>query len=193
MSNASDTTYDIWERVWRCLVSQNQTTSEAYYKLFGRPSSGYKSIDSQCKDQYVDTVLTIDKMVEYFKAGVSIQVVKYEDTEQIYQIIERHLQAWANMLNHGVNIGDAPIEDLIAMDQFAHAVYDKAKYIIKNEVATSVFMQKLTSFTSLSKATIMSDLRPVDMTRESEEAKYPEREDLSKIFKNNVVGFGRWK
>lgn len=187
-----DTTVDIWDRSWRCLVSQNLTTSAEYYKIFGRQSSGYKAIDDSCPDQYVDTMITIDKMVEYHKKGIPIQVVNYDDCEKIYQCVERHLRAWANLLQHGVNIGDAPIDDLIAMDEFANSVYSKAKYIIKDEIATSVFMQRISSITTLSRNTFGSAItKNTDKVKREED--YAQRHEYSEVFKKNVIGFGRWK
>ena len=199
MNTTEDTTKDIWDRSFRCLVSQKQTTSETYYELFGQRSTGSKKHDKSIPDQYVDTYVSIAKMVEYFQQGVTIHIHNYDDCETIYHIIERHLRRWKNQFAYGINIGDAPIQDLIAMDEFAMKIYDKAKYLIKDDIVNSLAVQQMTGLSSLSRSSFMKSLQTYQektnptRSQEVEEKKYPERDSLSPVFKSNIAGFGRWK
>ncbi len=185
-----DTTYDIWERVWRCQFSRNKTTSEDYYRIYGKPSTGYKYYDKQCPDEVVDTMINIDTMVEYFKQGITVGIYKYEDCEEIYKCIERHLQGWRQQIEHGINIGDAPIEDLVAMDEFANAIYDKAKYLIKPEIAKSLMVQHMSSITSFNRNTLFGE---VLNKKDDKPTELPERDSMANVFKSNIAGYRRWR
>lgn len=199
LNSSEDTTVDIWDRSFRCLVSQKQTTSEDYYRIFGQRSTGSKKHDKAIPDQYVDTYISIAKMIEYFNQGVTIQVYNYDDTKTIYEIIERHLRRWKNQFAYGINIGDAPVQDLIAMDEFANKIYDKAKYLIKPDIINSLAVQQMTSLSSLSRSSFYKSVQDhkektnPNPTREEKEERYPERDPIAPVFKSNVAGFGRWK
>lgn len=198
-NSTNDTTEAIWERSFRCLVSQKQTTSEDYYKIFGQRSTGSKKHDRAIPDQYVDTYISIAKMVEYFQQGVTIQVYNYDDCKTIYEIIERHLRRWQSQFAHGINIGDAPVDDLIAMDEFANKIYDKAKYLIKPDIVNSLAVQQMSSLSSLSRSAFFNDVlkhnerKNPTLTKTEEQEKYPERTSLAPSFKSTISGFSRWK
>lgn len=199
VNRSYDTTEDIWERSFRCLVSQKQTTSEDYYKIFGQRSTGSKKHDKAIPDQYVDTYISIAKMVEYFQQGVTIQVYNYDDCKTIYEIIERHLRRWQAQFAHGINIGDAPVDDLIAMDEFANKIYDKAKYLIKPDIVNSLAVQQMSSISSLSRSAFYSRIQEHNeknnptLTKAQEQEKYPERASLAPVFKSSIAGFAKWK
>lgn len=192
--NLEDTTKDIWERLWYCSFSRSLTTSEDYYKIFGRPSTGFKRFDKTSEDDVVSTMITIDTMVEYYKQGVTIAVMNYDDTRLIYECIQKHLMAWRDYLKNSINMAGAPpIEDLIELDRFANAVYDKAKYLIPKDQIDSVFITQMRQNMTLSRGSI-SDLFDRKPTGEPTEPQtYPERQELADVFKKSTNGFGRWK
>lgn len=189
-----DTASDIFDRVWRCVFSKNLTTSEEYYRVFGKASTGYKHLDKQCKDEIVDTYITIEKMVEYFKKGVTVGIVRYDDVEKIYECIERHLLRWKEQFEYGVNIGDAPVEDLVDLDRFANAIYDKAKYTMTPELVDSLMVRQMARTTTLSRSTLFNKTQELESvtTGEINEDKYPVRKELGDVFKSTVIGFRRW-
>lgn len=190
-----DTTVDIWERIWRCAFSDNKTRGEQHYRLYGKPITGIKNIDAAVPDQIVETYITIDQMVEFHSRGVTIEIINYDDCKKIYECIERHILAWRKNIELSVNICDAPLEDLIAMDEFANSVYDKAKYLIPREFIGSPAIRHLLSKTTLSRATFLREHeKPLRMvTLGGVESNKPERPQISEFFKENLAGFGRWK
>lgn len=85
-------------------------------------------------NEVIDRYLTVVDMVTFFKDGITIAVVNYKETEQIYDIISAHLDAWKVKLDN--DLGRAPaqvIEDLTLLDKFADKVYDKARFLKKHK------------------------------------------------------------
>jgi hypothetical protein len=197
-----DTATLIWERLFRCRFPHLQTLTEADIRTFGMPVTGNSIVDKSMANQWITTSICIAKMVEYHKDGVPIRVVNISDTKIIYEHITKHLQAWRLRLERGINIGDAPIDDLVAMDAFANSVYAHAKYQFTRGIAGSILMRHMSGVMKLNK-TNMIKIKPevapsadedgiTRINSEKEEDNYPQRESLSDIFKNRAVGFRKW-
>ena len=131
------TSYYIWEPLFRCRVPQLQTTSKEYLRHFGMPTTGNDAYDKDLANQLIDTAIPIAKMVEYFTKGIPVYIVKQADVKTIYEYIENHLLAWKRQLEQGVNIGGAPVDDLIAMDAFAK--YTNTQNITSPEKLQTVY------------------------------------------------------
>ena len=108
--------------------------------MFGLPSVGDPYIDSQFHNQLVDVMITINDMVEYYRKGVTVRITVHEDTKTIYEIIKNYLISWNQKLLNGINIGVAPIDDLVLLDKFASAIYPHAKSHFKAEDALKQLM-----------------------------------------------------
>lgn len=76
----------------------------------------------------VETSLTVNRIFEIWQSGYAVNVLKMEDTVIIFNAITLHLQQWVGYLNQGIQIGDAPFEDLVALDAFADKVYIYARH-----------------------------------------------------------------
>lgn len=190
----TDTTIDIWEKVWRCAFSDNKTRGERNHRLYGKNITGVKSIDASVPDQIVETYITINDMVEYHRRGITVEIINYDDCKKIYDCIEKHILAWKKNIENCVNIGDAPLEDLIAMDDFANAIYDKAKYLMPTEFIGSPALRHLIGLTTLSRATFLREHeKPLKTVSIGGDSDHPERMPISDFFKENLAGFGRWK
>ena len=181
-----DTTFYLWDVQWRCRVPQLQTTDEDYIRHFGTPTTFNAAFDRELSQQWIDTMLSIAKMVEYHQRGIPVKVVKFEDMKAIYDHIENHLRAWINNVQNNLNIGDVPIDDLIAMNEFANTIYPIARSLHTEDTSiNSSFMRAIDKlgFTGFNERFFKKD-----------EVKAPERkrEDLGDVFKNVRSGFNRW-
>lgn len=189
--------YYIWEPVFRCTIPQLQTTSTTYLRLFGSPTTGHPEIDKSLNDQTLTTYLTIAKMVEYYKKGVPVRVAQYKDTKTIYEYIENHIRAWKRRLETGINIGGAPIEDLITMDQFATSVYQHARHLIDQEEIDSFLIKSMNQVQSINKFNILKPLvtenEEVTKINVDDEPVFPQRDSLADVFKNSRVIGRKWK
>ncbi len=131
----------IWEQLFNVLMAYKDTLSIEEIRAFGMPTVGDKTIDNQVANQMVDRYLCVNDMVEYYKKGIVFYVKKHSDTKEIYDIIDAYLKAWIFNLDQSINISGAPVEDLIALDRFACAIYDHAVNHITPEKYQSGFIK----------------------------------------------------
>lgn len=75
----------------------------------------------------VETFLQINRCFEIWKAGYQVSVIKPGDTLEIFNIITLHLQTWVSYMDRGIQIADAPFEDLLLLDRFADKIYPHAR------------------------------------------------------------------
>lgn len=124
----------LWEVLFDVTMPFLETKTKEHLERFGVVVTGIKAIDSSINSEYVDVMINIDKMVEYHRNGVHFFIPKDDDVKTIYQYIVDHLEVWRDMLYKGVNNLDAPIEDLIAMDELANALFSLTSHNYKEEL-----------------------------------------------------------
>lgn len=173
-----DTTPEIWERRYLVKLPSLDATSISFLRNHGTYITGDKKIDRGNANSWITTYLTIDRMVDYYQEGVSIALVKQEDAKLIYEAIESHLLAWSEHLKYGMNTGDAPISDLIAMDEFAGIVYPHAKRHISDEIINNTLGRRLQSRFGFTPMTFMKSPNTI-----VQEEKEPERTPFSDFLK----------
>lgn len=197
MHQQKDTAAPLWDRSFRCSVSRNLTTTDYYIETFGFVGTGDPQRDKQMKDEIIDTYVNINKLVEYHQKDIPFRLHRYEDTKIIYELIQEHLEAWADRLNRAVNIADAPIEDLIALDQLANAVYDKAKYYMTPSDAGGAFSRYLGKHTSFKRSSFKMPTKagPIEdvVIGAQNEDNFPNRDSMAERFKSIGIGMRRWK
>lgn len=200
-----DTTKNIWEWYFKVRVPYQQTRSVEEIRLFGTPVSGHKGYDNELPNQWMTTMMTIDQMVDLYQKGVPVKVCDIADTKLIYEYISDHIHAWKQRLERGINIGDAPINDLIDMDQFANIVYEHAKYQFTRETADSIMSRYMTN---LQRFNGNSFLNPAVIDKLDDGSSIPgiirinnepneiqDRESLSDFFKDRLISIAnrrRW-
>jgi hypothetical protein len=134
-----NTAYYLFSRAERygCRLRKMDTMSVDYIRFFGTPTAGDPDYDREMRNEIVDRQLTIAEMACYFRDGVTVRVVKRDDTKKIYERITDHLIAWRDALS-SLNHPQAPIEDLLVLDEFAHKVYEHARWHFKDPYTTSL-------------------------------------------------------
>jgi hypothetical protein len=181
------TDYYIFEKLWWCRVPFNASRSVEHIKHFGTPQSGDLDRDRATANELVDRMLTIERMVEYTKTGVHVYVKNRNDCKEIYEAISLHLQGWKKHLESSLNTGDAPLQDLVDLDQFANLVYSHAKYQFTNQWMEDVLQRHISSSLRVSRGNMFvakPSIQPQD-TRTDEEKlaeQYPDRQDMSDVF-----------
>ena len=197
-----DTTSLIWDQLFMVRVPKMQVTSVDYIRTYGTYVTGDVNIDMERSNEWITTMISISKMVTYYKEGVQIKVVNYKDIAVIYDNITQHLNAWKERLKYGINVGAAPIADLLAIDQFANVIYEHAKYTFTPDVLESILAKNLTGVvrlnkqnlftTNASKTEIGSDgIIRINNGTESKDA-YPERVSMGELLTNRIYGGKRW-
>ena len=199
----TDTTVGIFENRFRVRIPYIHSIPVETMRATGVRLSGHADVDNDIKNQIVTVYLTIDQMVEHYRNGVTIFVPDENDIRKIYELIEAHIYAWKAQLRNGVNIGDAPLEDLISMDQFANSVYKHAKYLLSKDEVDSFFANALgrvqtvnpvNLFNQSSLANFLKGETVTGKEREdipTEDTVVEERDSLSEFFQERVARWGR--
>lgn len=116
----------IFERKYEIRIKAIDNTSVDEISHYGRHTTGDKDYDNALLNELITRWMSINEMVEYYKRGKPFRVVNIKDTEEIYTTVHQYLLCWENRLKNSVNIGNAPIEDLIDLDSFASKVHGYA-------------------------------------------------------------------
>jgi hypothetical protein len=202
-----DTTKDIWEYLFLARVPYLHSKSINELKMFGVRLTGVKSEDANIKNEWLTSYLSIAQMVDYHKDGVPIKIVEHSELPKMYEFISKHLSAWKHQLEVGINIGNAPIDDLIAMDNFATTLYDQAVHQFTREIVDSAVAKHMLGLTSLNRQNLFKkdsiakylasdNVNPDDalsghVSRYKTE-KIPERESMGDFFKDKILSFRRY-
>lgn len=139
-SSYKDTTVALWEILYEVRLSDIGSRNLEELKMFGHPVSGIKEIDMYLKHNPIDRWMCIADMVDYYREGIPIRLINHSDTKEIYEAITEHIYAWRNVCEYGVNQNNAPLEDLVWMDQFAEKVYGHASNYIDKSVREHLVM-----------------------------------------------------
>lgn len=196
-SSPVDTTKRLWEHLYRVRVPYLRSRTIDDLRNTGTVISGIASYDKDIANQMQNMYLSVSGMIDYYKEGVPIRVIESKDTKQIYEDISNHLHAWKTRLEKGINIGDAPVEDLITMDRFANSVYEHAKFQFTAEMAQSIFAMHLNSVQRINasnfftkKATQLLTGKPgeedVIRINADDKPKEEERDSLGEFFKSRL-------
>jgi hypothetical protein len=203
-----DTTKNIWEYLFMVRVPLLQSVSIEQLKKTGVRISGNKTDDINIKNEWLTSYMPISQMVDYHREGTLIRVVNQSDLPVMYDFISRHLSAWKEQLEYGINIGNAPIDDLVAMDAFATAVYEHAVHQFSRMEADSLIARHLMTLTSVNrqnffkqdsiKKYLSTDGVEVDengtvhIAGKKTEEETPQRETMAEFFKDRMIGYRRY-
>jgi hypothetical protein len=187
--------YWIFDKLWWCRVPFNQSRSVDHIKQFGTPMSGDPERDRGTANELVDRMITIERMVEYWKAGVQVYVKNRAETKNIYEAISTYLQIWKNHLENSLNVGDSPLQDLVDLDQFANVVYSHAKYQLSSTFVEDVMARRVSSVLKVARGDMFVKKTvefKADDTRTDEERlaeQFPDRSsDIGSTFAQRLQG-----
>lgn len=169
---------------------------------YGTVISGIREIDDDIGKCYITCMLSISKMADYYKEGIPIRVVNSSDVKEIYEAISQHIHAWKSRLERGINLGDAPIEDLVLLDQFAASIYENAKYQFTPETVNSIFATQLLNLQRVNAhnffTSAVQEKLPDNVTNDGDGVTringevMPERDSLGEFFKSRISNLRRY-
>ena len=102
-----------------------------------------RHVDRALSNQWFTRYMTINAMVDLWREGSHVKILSEADIKDIYESVAAHLEGWRYQLERGINIGGAPLDDLIAMDDFANAVYKHARHHLTQDIVDSIFARQL--------------------------------------------------
>lgn len=129
----NDPRYPIFCQRYKVRIKWQQGRTVDNIREYGVPHTGIAQFDGQVANEERVVMLTINELVELFKVGCPIGVCHGPDTKKIYEAISLYLELWKNKITRSLNKSSAPTEDLLALDQFAHSVYERAKWHFPDE------------------------------------------------------------
>ncbi len=182
----------IFDELYLCRIPNYKTMSADYLKIFGTPTTFNNDIDNQLSKELLTVMIPISKMVEYFQDGIVVRIVKAADTKLIYENIQLHLTVWRNYLERGLNTGNAPMDDLIALDQFASAVYPHATAFFTPAQVDSLFSRQ-TAGSIVNNSKIIQSLNKKINNQDKEKEEIAQRESLADFFKDKSMGIRKWQ
>lgn len=141
-----DTSAALFDYYYEVRIPYLSTVSVGYARAVGTYSSTDKEVDRMMNSQWIQTMMPISGMIDKFKEGAQVRVVNEKDIVPIYTAITNHLNAWRGMLERGINIGGAPVDDLLHMDRFAADLYEYAKHTARPDTLQSLAAQVLHNF-----------------------------------------------
>lgn len=133
----------LWEDLYPARIPWVDDLPDNYLKEFGLPLSGDRDVDQTVYRQWNRVEISIDSMIEKYKRGITVRIINHDDTKTIYDAITHHLNLWKRLISNGTNVGIAPIEELILMDEFAGVVYPHAKEHFTREMIDTLLMDKM--------------------------------------------------
>lgn len=201
-----NTTDHIFDYHYKVRVPTLMSRSIEDIQASGVVLSGIPEFDKGIETELSTKWMTIDSMVEHFKRGCPVYITRYEDTKRIYEVIHLHLQTWAEHMNRGVNVGDAPLDDLIQLDNFASSVFEYAKYQYRNSFLEDPIIENIMKVNKYNFHNFFSN--PTINVRYSEGASVrttengvrigsdnpdvPQRESLKDFFRDRAISLGRY-
>lgn len=178
-----DTSYFIFKKLFMCKIKNIDSMSIDYIRIFGSPTSGDTTSDYGTTNELITRMLTINQMVEYYKQGITIHVVNYNDTKEIYDRISDHLNAWKTKLNTSFHVREAPIDDLVLLDKFASVVYQHAVRLMDTKYVDSILSRQIAGTLNVTRDNILAPLKSMSTTiNPIEEDKPPERLSMASSF-----------
>lgn len=133
-------------RLFLCNIPLIATYSEAELELYGLPITIQNG--KMNKDTYNDTtrvMISVNRMVDLYSAGMPISVLKIDDTAEIYKILDNYLSKQDEQ-QHSLNgIVDKDEDRLAEIDKFATEMfgYNKNTIVKGNMNASSGFGLKV--------------------------------------------------
>lgn len=130
---------DLFERYYWVRFRYSEARTVEDLRRHGTMVSEHDWVNRHVESHFVDSELTIDAMFEMWRRGVSVRVKNYDDTAEIYDIIQYHLEQCSEAMRTGVNRRSPELmKDLVDLDEFASVVYKKASSVFSEQTRRRV-------------------------------------------------------
>lgn len=135
--------------------------SKLHLQLYGVRISEVESIDRRLATQEIETEISVERMFDLYRQGVTVKLRRYNDAGAIYRVIRDYILAWVEHLqNHrAVNVSVEPIAELVELDDFSKIVYSEAVNVFSEEERKNIKSGKFTFSTRVNFNTVLSGHR----------------------------------
>ena len=142
-----DTRYYVFKQLFKVRVNDLARRSLQHIEAHGVCITGNRDYDRSVREELCVCYLPISELAVYHDQGVSIFLTNPADAKVIYELVHAHLSNWARYMEEQIGVGDAPIEDLIILDNFANLVYPSAARFYPTGRPEDVFSKATKSIT----------------------------------------------
>ena len=120
----------IFKKLYNVRVPVLSTYTNAELDVVGIPMNVIDGSRKNNMAELVEVMIPISDMIEKYKNGFKITVVKPDDVIHIFNVIQKHLLAWKNQNRYSVNQELGPNDDLVIMDKLANEIFNGNKITI---------------------------------------------------------------
>lgn len=174
-------------------VPHQETRSLEDLSRRGTRLSDLPELNSSVSKEIRQCYLNIAQMTDYFKEGIVVAVPRHEDTKTIYRFVSAHIEKWKEIIVNRLNVGNAPLEDLIALDEFAAKVYKHARHHMKEPAFVDIINTKMGGNPLISMHDIFKNYDAInhqiveDKKTSEGKIELPEHEDSLEFFKSRIL------
>jgi len=109
--------------IYKCIVPYGATLNDKEVEEYGIRGTGVKEVDDRLQNQPTVVYLNIARMVDLYSSYYNITICSNEDAKTIYLDIVAYLEVWHEFITRStINSTNVPVDDLIALDDFAKAI-----------------------------------------------------------------------
>ena len=198
-----DTIQGLWKDQYLCQLRHIDTVSQEEIEYFGTPTCGIPEYDRRAMQTLVHRLLTPIQMMEFYKDNKIVRLVNTQDALFIYNHLDLHMKKWRQQIESGVNNRNAPVEDLLIMDQFAKSLYPYASRYFPRGTAEEVQTQFDRTLTggviTIRREDIVGveeDITTVNKIDKSAEQRAQQHTSMADVFASRIAAStrgGRWK
>jgi len=162
------TVWYLFNKLFHVRVNPLQVRTAEEIKRFGTPTTGNEDYDRELDKAEHVVMWPIATMEAHYASGYTVKLVKREECQEIYKLISNHLSAMRNTVVESENVRDDPktMDELIRLDNFADAVFQHARYGMKDNLQHAGYARRARSrdrFASLADLTRRGDVgRPTE-------------------------------
>lgn len=197
--NTNTAAFKIFNQLFKVIMPVMQVRTIEDIQQRGVVISGDRRYDEAMRAERRLYYQTIAQLVEFHRRGVAIRLVEPKDSVVIYELVQQHLEDWAGTLKFSFNVrvDQEVVDDLIAMDEFATAVYPRAQHNSDHTAHIPTFAQEFLGYRKQGKGNALgislSRAPQVGKGQESntvaEVGPIPPRESLGGVFKQRKIQF----
>ena len=165
------TIWYLFNKLFYVRVNPTKIRTIEEIKAFGTPTTGNEAYDREMIKAEEVVMLNIAQMEDLFNNGYPVNIVRYDDTKEIYKLVTDHLFQMRDTLAFSENATNDPktLDELVRLDKFAAGMFDHARHTLKQDVAHSSLANRMMNgrFSGLSKLGRRRSDAPLEQKPES--------------------------
>lgn len=112
----------IFKKTYLYAIPAYERYSREYREKVGFLSSGDPRIDHAMMNELVNVGGTIEDILRLYERGVEIKFQNPRDMVTIYEVLNTHLNNWADYVSRDPNVKNAPVNSLQLMSEFSESI-----------------------------------------------------------------------